>query len=66
MDYIGYTAMSLEQCLIGMILLTFNETRSVFPFFSEDHRRNGNRIMHEFILGERNIRRVQPEDTSPQ
>jgi hypothetical protein len=54
-DYIGYTSMSLGQrlfCLYHNLLIIFLSISYI------DHRKHGNRIMREFLLGTANVARI--------
>ena len=59
MDYVGVTNSSLHDRLISECPIeVFSDVRT----FMDDleHREHGNRIMHEFLLGQQNILRDLP------
>lgn len=59
-DYIGATSQSLRDRLISIHIFS----SAYVCMFSIEHREHGDRIMHEFLLGQENITRDLPRPKS--
>lgn len=57
-DYIGETSLSLASRLSCKLKSMFSSASSSL---CSDHQEHGNRIIHECLLGQKNIRRIRPE-----